>query len=133
MEEVNIEKKKSTTKRRRSSRTMAVNVGVTDESANDECVSDGSDVPVFSSSQKKRFLTAEKLKSFLAQTKNQHGVKVGEHFPDLGLFIASARLHMSQREESGLTDQEAFRLKKLVLKAKRQLSSDGKGSLGYFI
>ena len=35
---------------------------------------------------------------------------------------------MSQREESGLTDQEVFRIKKLVLRAKRQLSSDGKDS-----
>ena len=91
-------------------------------------MSDSSDVPLFNSSQKKKMCTVEKFKSFLQQTKNQHGLKIEEHFPDLNLFISSARLHMSQREESGLTDQEVFRIKKLVLRAKRQLSSDGKDS-----
>ncbi|KAI3373369.1 hypothetical protein L3Q82_006660 [Scortum barcoo] len=60
--------------------------------------------------------SAEEIKSFLQKTKNQHGVKVEDYFPDLSVFYTSARLHMSQREESGLTDQEGFRLKKLVLK-----------------
>ena len=62
------------------------------------------------------------IQSFLAQTKNAKGVKIEEHFPVLSLFYTSAR-HMSQKDESGLTDQEVFRLRKLVLKAKRQMNN----------
>ena len=65
-------------------------------------------------------LTVDKFKLFLHPSKTQHGLKIEDHFPDRCLFISSARLHMSQREESGLTDQDVFRIKKLVLKAKRQ-------------
>ena len=131
MEEEAIKEKK-TVKRRRSARTVlneAKNSKVQMESdvSESECVSDSSDFPPFNSSQKKKMFTVDKFKSFLHQTKNQQLI-LEEHFPDLGLFISSARLHVSQREESGLTDQEVFRLKKLVLRAKRQLSSDGKDS-----
>ena len=36
---------------------------------------------------------------------------------------------MSQKDESGLNDQEVFRLRKLVLNAKRQMNNeDGKSS-----
>ena len=132
-EEAEIVKAKQTVKRRRSTRTMlneskTSKVQVDSEVSEGECVSDSSDVPLFNSSQRKKMFTVEKFKSFLQQTKNQHGLRIEEHFPDLNLFISSARLHMSQREESGLTDQEVFRIKKLVLRAKRQLSSDGKDS-----
>ena len=83
-----------------------------------ECVSESSEVLLFNNSQRKKFITVEKFKSFLHQTKNQHGLKIEDYFPNLGLFIASAKLHMNQKEESGLTDQEVFRLKKLVLRAR---------------
>ena len=131
-EELETVKSKQTGKRRRSSRTILneaknsrvqMNIDVSDS----ECVSDCSEAPPFNS-QRQAFFTVDKFKSFLHQTKNQHGLKLEDHFPELSLFISSARFHMSQREESGLTDQEVFRIKKLVLKAKRQLSSDGKDS-----
>lgn len=102
-----------------------------EESGNeDECVSDSSDVPGFklSNSQERKMYSVEDVKIFLLQTKNQHGVKVEDYFPDLSVFYTSARLHMSQKEESGLTDQEVFRLKKLVLKVKKQLNNDVKNS-----
>ena len=67
--------------------------------------------------------TAEMIRNYLVQTKNQHGVIVEDYFPDLAVFCASARLHMSQREESCLTEQDIFRLKKLVMKVRKQMGS----------
>ena len=96
----------------------------TDESGSDEYVSDGSEVLGLTSSQQRTQYTADRISVFLKQTKNQHKVKMKDFFPNLLLFCSSARLHISQKEVSGLTDQEVFRLKKLVLKAKKQMNSD---------
>ena len=130
MEEVEMEelnkKTKSAVKRRRSNRGKVMSECGTDESADEGCASDDSDVAAFSSSQKKKLVTVDRVKTFLAQTKGQK-VKVTDHFPDLGLFITSARFHTGQKGESGLTEQECWRLKKLVTKAKRQLVNEGKG------
>ena len=100
--------------------------GQTEGSETDESISDSSDISGFkiNNSQQKKLYTVEMIQSFLAQTKNAKGVKIEEHFPVLSLFYTSARLHMSQKDESGLTDQEVFRLRKLVLKAKRQMNND---------
>lgn len=82
----------------------------TDDSESDECVLDESEVPNFSSSQQRKLYTAEKIKSFLKQTYNQQGVKIEDFFPDLALFCSSVRFHK--------------RLKKLVLKVKKQINID---------
>lgn len=49
---------------------------------------------------------------------------MGYYFPKLNTCILSAKLHMSQKEDSELMKQEIFKIKKLVLTAKKQM--DGK-------
>ena len=103
--------------------------GQTEESESDECVSDSSDISGFkvSNSQQKKLYSVELIQSFLTKTKNAKGVKMEEHFPVLSLFYTSARLHMSKKDESGFTDQEVFRLRKLLPKVKRQMNKDDDG------
>ena len=79
-------------------------------------------------SQEELAYTAEKIKHFLQITKNTRGVKVVEYFSDKAKFITSASIHMRQREKSGLTDQEVYRLRKVVLKLKRQLNEGEPGN-----
>ena len=62
--------------------------------------------------------------SFLQDTKNAKGVKLEEYFPDISAFYVSARIYANNRLESGITDQEMYRLRKLVPKARRQMNSN---------
>ena len=82
------------------------------DSSSSDVDSDEASVTGYTESQEVLAYTAEKLKHFLQITKNMRGVKVDEHFPDKVRFIASAALHMRQREVSGLDEKEVFRLKK---------------------
>lgn len=69
-----------------------------------------------------------KIQSFLQRTKGLRSVKIDEFFPDLKLFIDSVKFFMKNKENSGqltFTDQEIFRLKKLMIKARAQLANDG--------
>lgn len=64
------------------------------------------------------------IKKFLKSTKGAKNVKIESMFPDLQLFIDSVKNFKKSSESAGekvFTDQEIFRLKKLVLKVKRQL------------
>ena len=83
------------------------------DSSSSDVDSDEASVTEYTESQEVLAYTAEKIRHFLQITKNTRGVKVGEHFPDEARFIASAALHMRQREKSGLTDQEVYRLRKI--------------------
>ena len=103
-----------------------------EESDSEEYASDGSELTGLTSSQKKAQYTVESIVKFLKETKNQHGVKVEDFFPDLVLFCSSARLHISQKEVSGLTNLEIFRLKKHVSKVKKQIRNDYECSNGVF-
>ena len=94
------------------------------DSSSSDVDSDEASVTGYTESQEVLAYTAEKIRHFLQITKNTRGVKVGEHFPDEARFIASAALHMRQREKSGLTDQEVYRLRKMVLKVKRKLDGE---------
>lgn len=51
-------------------------------------------------------------------------VRVEEYFADKELFLRSVRSQMSSRGRGGYTDQEVYRLKKIVLKLKQKLYSD---------
>uniref|UniRef100_G3N4Y3 CCHC-type domain-containing protein n=1 Tax=Gasterosteus aculeatus TaxID=69293 RepID=G3N4Y3_GASAC len=90
--------------------------GYKKDSDSEEGLSDCSDAPTgfLSNSQQQKMYGAEKISVFLKKTKGKKGVKVIDFFPDLNLFYISARHHMSRREESGLTEQEGYRLKKLL-------------------
>ena len=71
-------------------------------------------------SQGRAAYSAEKLKRFLQNTKNRKNVRVADFFPDEGRFITSVSFHLKQRELSDLTEQEGFRLKKMVSKLKKR-------------
>ena len=140
-EEVETVVKQKATKRRRKARiTEAKSSKVTEEkqtrnssdSESDEG-SDYSDFPIITNSQEKKLYSPETIKTFLQQTKNQRGVKLEDHFSDIGILYLSAKACMSKREEAGITDQEGYRLKTLVQKAKKIINNDGKGSYVGFI
>lgn len=68
-----------------------------------------------------------KIQTFLQKTKGMRSVKVDEFFPDLSLFLSSVRFFMKNTEpttQSTFTDQEIFRLKKLMVKVKTQIATD---------
>lgn len=68
--------------------------------------------------------TLEKIRKFLQTTKGMKGVKVEDYFPDQELFINSARVLMKEKGANSFTDQEMFRLKKIVKKLKLNILND---------
>ena len=64
---------------------------------------------------------ASVLKVFLQKTKGMKGLIMEQHFPDLQGFYNSARSTIKHRAESDLTDQEIFRLRKQMMKVRKQL------------
>ncbi len=65
------------------------------------------------------------IKTFLEQTKGCRLPNVGDFFPDLRLFIKSARpLTRKNAGEEVLTEQEVYRLRKLVVKVKAQIINE---------
>ncbi len=69
-----------------------------------------------------------KLRLFLQDTKGMRSVRVDEFFPDLRMFLDSAKLFMKntdRSDQSSFSDQEMYRLKKLVLKVRSQITNDG--------
>lgn len=68
--------------------------------------------------------TLEKMKIFLQNTKGMKGVKVEEFFPDRQRFLDSAKILMKETGECGFTDQEIFRLKKILHKIKLNMLNE---------
>ncbi len=80
---------------------------------------------VSSASQKRSVCSAytlDKIKKFIQTTKGMKGVVVEDYFPDCEFFINSARALMI--EAGAFTEQEVFRLKKIVQKLKLNLLND---------
>ena len=99
----------------------------TDSDSGERCLSDDSYIlhmEKLSCSQQKKIYSSERIKSFLQDTKNVKGVKLEEYFPDIPAFYVSARFYANNRLQSGITEQEMYRLRKLVLKARRQMNSN---------
>ncbi len=94
-----------------------------EESAVDsDCESSDS---VSSASQKRSVRSAytlDKIKKFLQTTKGMKDVVAEDYFPDRELFINSARALM--KDDGAFTEQEVFRLKKIVQKLKLNLLND---------
>ncbi len=68
-----------------------------------------------------------RIGTFLQDTKGVRSVKVERFFPNLKLFHDSVRLFMKNTESIGqltLTDQESFRLKKLMQKVRAQIADN---------
>ncbi len=64
-----------------------------------------------------RSYTVEDIKSFLKVTKNARKVRVDEYFPDVLQFIEKAKI---LRNDGGFTNQEVYRLKKILAKLNAQ-------------
>lgn len=67
------------------------------------------------------------IQRFLQGTKGFRQVKVEDHFSDLKLFIESARPLTKASGNVGecvLTEQEIYRLKKLIVKVRAQILTD---------
>ena len=85
-----------------------------------------SDFSVTQEDQQTRYSPAD-IKSFLQGTKGSRLVKVEDHFSDLKLFVESARPLTKKSGNFGddvLTEQEIYRLKKLLLKVNAQITAD---------
>ncbi len=52
----------------------------------------------------------ERMKQFLQRTKGMRNVEVIDFFPDLSLFIESAKILMKQKGEIRLSNPEVYRL-----------------------
>lgn len=87
-----------------------------------ECESSDSSVAVRRSGR--IAYTLEKIKIFLQNTKGMKGVKVEEFFPDRQRFLDSAKILMKETGECGFTDQEIFRLKKILHKIKLNMLNE---------
>lgn len=72
-------------------------------------------------SHEKMAYSARLIKQFLQDTKNMKGVKLEEHFSKKKGFYDLAMSYLRSNEDGVFTDQEDYRLKKLVLKVKRDL------------
>lgn len=70
--------------------------------------------------------TLEKIKSFLQNTKGMKGVQVEDFFPNTEMFIEAAKMSMKEIGLGGLTEQEVYRLKKLVQKVRSNRLKDEK-------
>lgn len=68
--------------------------------------------------------TVDDIRTFLKVTKNLRKVKIDEYFPDIMQFTEKVKLF---RSESCFTDQEVYRLKKIVTKL-NQLSESSENS-----
>ncbi|GLD72271.1 uncharacterized protein AKAME5_002359500 [Lates japonicus] len=72
------------------------------------------------SQESQSLYTATEIKRFLEQTKGLRLITVEEYFPDLKLFLRSAKIltRKSGMTEDVLSDQEIYRLKKHIVKVK---------------
>lgn len=86
-------------------------------------LSDEDDEVDLTASQEERIgsYSLKNIKKFLLETKGQRAIKPELFFPDLEGFIKSVN---RLRGEGVFTDQEIYRLKKLVTKARATLIED---------
>lgn len=74
------------------------------------------------------FILFTRLCSFLQDTKGMRSVRVDDFFPDLKMFLDSVKLFMKntdRSDQSTFSDQEVYRLKKLMVKVRLQIANDG--------
>lgn len=65
-----------------------------------------------------RSYSVDDVKLFLRVTKNARNVRITEYFPDLEQFVEKAK---SFKSEGIFSDQEVYRLRKILTKVKFQL------------
>ena len=82
------------------------------------------DSPLLSVSQRDAVYAVNELRVFLKTTKNMKNVQYEEYFADKKLLVLSIRSQMNIRGEGGFTEQEYWRLKKIVLKLTKELNDE---------
>lgn len=68
------------------------------------------------SQQQEKPYEVQQVKKFLQETKNMKKVRIEDYFVDKELLFLSVRSQMRGRGKGGYTDQEIYRLKKIVQK-----------------
>lgn len=112
--------KSGKTRKAKKSECLVDIAGATDESESE--VSDCSvtcSLPL--SGYPSRSYTVEAIKAFLVNTKHARNVSIDDHFPDVEQFIENTKKFMS---ESNFTEQEGYRLKKILTKLNVLLNND---------
>lgn len=84
-----------------------------EEGEEEDCAEKGQ---LHTDSQQEKPYKVQQIKTFLHITKNMKKVKVEDYFGDKELFLILAKSQMSSRESGDYTDQELYRLKKIILK-----------------
>ncbi|XP_075933575.1 uncharacterized protein LOC142933370 [Anarhichas minor] len=69
--------------------------------------------------------SVEEIQDYLLRSKNVRGAKVEDYLSDKEKLLNSVRAHMRSKDRGGLTEQEGFRLKKIVQILKKELNNDG--------
>ena len=109
-------KRKMNDKEQNQAKAKKSEIIVSDEDEEDECEWSPS-----SQEPETVFYPLEKIKKFLSDTKGLRGLQIEDFYPDLKGFVRSVTLLM---KESVFTDQEVYRLKKMVSKVKTMLNND---------
>jgi len=94
---------------------------LSDSSDSEGELSDSSEVSLPPSNSTEARYPIESFINFLQETKGLRGIKLEKHFPNLKAFYFSARYYIRRKEESGLSDTEIYRLRKLMGKVRKQL------------
>lgn len=68
--------------------------------------------------------SAQEIKNFLQATKFKRGVKIDEYFPNVDEFVRNAKYLMKAPGETCFTDQEVYRLVKIVRNLKKDRPID---------
>lgn len=87
----------------------------------------GGDVTGSSQLEVQSVYSFSRIRSFLQETKGMRLVKVEEYFPDLQLFLDSVKFFSKNAGcpgQQAFTDQEVYRLKKLVVKVRSQIAHE---------
>ena len=115
-------------KRKRSHVNKSAKKKLVDLSSSDaESESDFSDCSITCSLHQSvytnRTYSSDDVKTFLKETKHVRNVRIDDYFPDVEQFISKTRSFM---HEGCFTEQEVYRLKKMLTKLKVLLSSNDK-------
>lgn len=102
---------------KKAKRTDGIHMSQTDTESESDMSECSVNVSLPQSGFFSRTYTVGDIKSFLKMTKNVKKVKLEEYFPDIVQFIEKVKFF---RSESCFTNQEVYRLKKILTKLSSQ-------------
>ena len=102
--------------------TEGATVSDSEENSASDSERESSDSSIFEKcTSRSGVYSTEQVRRFLRKTKGKRNVKVENYFPDLEVFLQTAKGLIRSVEEGGIGEPEVHRLKKLVLKVRTQL------------